>query len=108
MKPRIVFAPIDAKGDDLTVAFIDQHKLAVLGRFNGRLAMRLEREYLTRLYQLQEELRLNYLSQWNENDTYMVAKHKYELCFGLTDEEYQAQKQALIQLYPGPTADFYT
>ena len=109
MKLRIEFASIDAKdgiaGYD-TVAFTHDDRPAILGQFNGRLAMRLQREYLTRLFQLQEELRLNYLSQWEANDTYILEEQQYRN--GLTKEDYEEQENELIVQLPGPLAQYYT
>lgn len=104
MKPdRIEFARIDARDDGYTgystVAFVaNNQRIERLGKENSRLTYLMEREYLTRLQALQEEIRKKYLQLAQDEPVPEESSEDYDGC--LTKEEYDAIEAEANSFYP--------
>lgn len=109
---RIEFATIDARDDVYTrysvVGFVNDvsNRPAYLTPHNGAVALRMEREYLTRLYTLQQEIAEKYLSLWVDDESYLPEDETYG--HGMTREQYEVADTAARAAFPGKEAAYYT
>jgi hypothetical protein len=112
MKITVEFAPIDARdgicGYD-TVAFVDPsyNHTYETNREAFVLGQRMQREYLTRLYALQQEIKLKYeaeLTSLPENS----FSDDYEQRNDLEDLIYKDVQRQVELEFPGEEAEYYT
>ena len=109
MKPTSVeFCPIDAKDHYICgynpVAFALDDDEVKLGKRNAVLAVRLEREYLTRLHKLQQELAAKYMALVVDEE----SPEEHDWFHALNENEHNAAEAAATIEFPGETAGFYT
>jgi len=101
-KIRIEFAAIDAKDDCYTgyhtVGFVLGERPLPPFRETVRVQSLMEREYLTRLYTLQEEIAEKYLKIFQPIAEDVEA----------TEEDYEAFRREAKALFPGRCASYYT
>ena len=104
----VAFCSIDARDDVLCgyspVAFSDGSRPLELSPVNGRVALWMEREYLTRLRALQDEIAEKYSKMYNEGAISRPKVYKY----GLTKEEYNETEKIAESRFPGKTAAYRT
>ena len=104
----VAFCLIDARDDVLCgyspVAFSDGSRPLELSPVNGRVALWMEREYLTRLRALQDEIAEKYSKMYNEGAILRPKVYKY----GLTKEEYDETEKIAESRFPGKTAAYRT
>lgn len=111
---KVGFAQIDAKGDHYAgyspVGFYDEKKdenCNELTQEEEKLLIFLRREYLTRLYTLQQELATLYenaLSALESRTPADVNSYGH----ALNEEEYKASEQDAKLVFPGKQANYYT
>ena len=105
------FCQIDVKDYNSPVNFeIDGQTFGnkrILNKVNSRLSVLMEREYLTRLFSLQQEIEQKYTSIFDKTDDFSSEKNRYNND-GLTREEYYEVKQEAKNLFPGKEAEYYT
>jgi len=115
-KPFIAFASIDAKDDFYTgysvAAYVGEdahYGDRETGPKRDKLHMKLNREYLTRLAALQEELEVKYLPLFMGITTDPTLVPEEELYYrGMNREDYDKFKTELEAEFPGPQAAYYT
>jgi hypothetical protein len=122
MEITVEFAPIDARdgicGYD-TVAFVDpsyNHTYEINGcytrcKYLNReafvLGQRMQREYLTRLYALQQEIKIKYEAEL-VNLPESSFSDDYEQRNDLEDAIYETVKRQVELEFPGNEAEYYT
>lgn len=112
LTPRVEFCRLDARDDYYTgyspVAFANDEGMLGLriGPKNLRLEMELQREYLTRLFALQSELREKYTPKFDANEKPITDESNYD---GFPSEvEYRRNKTEVEKMFPGVEAEYYT
>lgn len=110
---RVKFCSLDARDDAYTeystAAFVDPVKdeHAVYGKSLEKLAIRMEREYLTRLAALQDELAAKYEALANNlGEDEPPDEEPYGKALGTV--EYDLAAAAAKLEFPGRTARYYT
>ncbi len=111
MKYTIAFAPIDCKCSGYTPLFFEErvegHKYPEptrdMATINAKILMEANQEYMTRLSQLQKEIKDKYEPHLKDlppspNDDYY---------HGLSKLEYDGHKKFIQSLYPGKWAPWY-
>ena len=123
MEVRVEFGQIDARDNPLIgyhavgFAALKPHKRrdgteallpdspAKLGPKNGRLAVLMEAEYLSRVADLQADIVNEYMRLFDGTEP-PATDNLYEN--GLTEDEYNAVKEEVDRRFPGPMAAVYT
>lgn len=109
MEITVEFALIDAKDDPYTgyspCGFVKNDQPLDLGPINGRLSMLMRQEYLTRLYELQQEIGKKYSNLTVEEEPTCEDKVWGN---GLCKAEYDAVEKEVMKVFPGKCAKYYT
>ena len=107
---NIEFARIDARDDAYTgyqtVAFVTTQGSLNYGPKNGRLQLQMEKEYLTSLYLLQQQIKGKYLPLWDAQES--PTQQDRCACPGLTLTQYDECMAQLNLEFPSPEAAYYT
>jgi hypothetical protein len=103
LKLRVAFSSIDAKdsasGGYRACGFVFYDELEHLGPKNEALNIEMNREYLTRLRQLQEEINDKYLELYDANEPLSDKR---------ADIDEEAIYEAARAKFPGSEAPYYT
>jgi len=106
-KINVEFAAIDARDDHYTgyrpVGFCRNNRVNT-GPKNGALLVFMQREYLTRLRALQEEIRNKYVALFDSSEEPTVEHY----CDGMKREEYELAKSMAELQFPGEEALYNT
>ncbi len=112
MSAKIEFAKIDARDDVNTryspVAFCSPEGdgPVELGPRNGKIALTMNREYLVRLHELQQEIRGKYLPSFDDRERPTPAGTEWDL--GMDEKQYNEAKAEAEGRFPGDEAPYYT
>jgi hypothetical protein len=112
-KVSVAFCRLDARDDSYTgystTGFYDfkKDKPITLTKELGMLSIFLEREYLTRVRALQDELDTKYSNMAAELTT-ATLQDENDYCCGLSEEAYEAARKVAEEAFPGDEADYYT
>jgi hypothetical protein len=112
-KVSVAFCRLDARDDSYTgyntTGFYDfkKDKPITLTKELGTLSIFLEREYLTRVRALQDELDAKYSKMAAELTTATPAADDDFGC-GLSQEAYETATRVAEEAFPGDEADYYT
>lgn len=113
-KLSIAFCRLDARDDSYTgysttgIFDTDTDRPAVLTQEQGRLALFLEREYLTRVAALQDELEAKYEKLLAELTTATLAEGEEQWGNGLNEANYKKAQSEAEEQFPGREAFYYT
>lgn len=115
MSTKVAFCRLDARDDYLTrystTGFYDTDEdrpIEPISAELGKVAVFLEREYLTRIKALQDELADKYEKLAREIKTHTLVDPDFVYGYGLEEADFfKAEKEAKRE-FPGEEAEYYT